>query len=82
MKRRDYIKIESIDQVFQESHKIQQTNKTIVERQNVDVMIHNGTDPKPAERSTFPKHDGVRPQDNRGLYHSLKRSYLKMGDRQ
>jgi hypothetical protein len=77
---RDFKKIETIDKEFLEAHRIYQENKSSVERQNVDVT--KGLEPlHPALRSMLPRYDGVRRDDNSDLYRSLRRSYIKMGDR-
>lgn len=56
-------------------------NKSSVERQHVDVTVQPGVDPKVAsKRSLLPSYRGHKRPDNRALFHSLKRSYVRLTD--
>ena len=54
-------------------------NKSSIERQNVDVTVQPGVDPRQtSKRTLLPSYRGHKRPDNRALFHSLKRSYVRL----
>ena len=51
-----------------------------MEKQNVNVMKNEGFVMHPAVRNLYPTYTGIKMTDNRNLYQSLKRSYVRMGN--
>lgn len=78
---KEYTKIDNVDLNYLENLKLRNANKNSIERQNVDVTVHEGIEVQSPTRFILPDYKGVKKDDNTKLYHSLRRSYLKMGER-
>ena len=47
----------------------------------MDINSFSGMEALPPRRNLLPSYEGIRKPDLSKLYHSLRRSYVKIGDR-
>ena len=79
VKKKAYKAHHGVRQQYQDSMKQLSLNKSSVERQNVDVTVQPGIDRKTtSKRNLLPSYRSHKRPDNRALFHSLKRSYVRL----
>eukprot|EP00347_Sterkiella_histriomuscorum_P004485 403360285 len=78
--REDYSRYEEVDKSYLDQLKKREENKALIEKQNMNIFQHQGHDQMNAQRmNKSPSQFGVRKDDNKELFKSLKKSYLHMG---